>query len=152
MLLSLSGVFVQVGGRIRIWKTWSFEYVFNVVKGCCLMRTASYGVWVWDFFLCDVKPFRSSTDQYRRYSSECISPTIKYSIVADPWFLACLTPGSGMGRKLGSGYGMINPDHIYYSLETIFCATKLLKMLIKNVNFLGSDFEFCTFSSLVMLT
>jgi hypothetical protein len=30
-------------------------------------------------------------------------------------------PGSGMmGKKSGSGSGMINPDHISQSLETIF--------------------------------
>ncbi len=31
-----------------------------------------------------------------------------------------LDPGSGMGKKSGSGSGMNNPDHISESLETIF--------------------------------
>jgi hypothetical protein len=33
-----------------------------------------------------------------------------------------LTPGSGMGKKSGSGFGsgMNNPDHACESLETIF--------------------------------
>jgi hypothetical protein len=33
---------------------------------------------------------------------------------------AVLTPGSGIGKKSGSGSGMINPDHISESLEIIF--------------------------------
>jgi hypothetical protein len=33
---------------------------------------------------------------------------------------AFLTPGSGMGKKSGSGSGLNNPDHISESLETIF--------------------------------
>ncbi len=33
---------------------------------------------------------------------------------------AYLTPGSGMGKKSGSGSGMNNPDHISESLESIF--------------------------------
>jgi hypothetical protein len=39
---------------------------------------------------------------------------------ADPGPAAFLTPGSGMGKKSGSGSGMNNPDHISESLETIF--------------------------------
>jgi hypothetical protein len=35
-------------------------------------------------------------------------------------FLTILTPGSGMGKKSGSGSGMNNPDHISDSLETFF--------------------------------
>jgi hypothetical protein len=31
-----------------------------------------------------------------------------------------MDPGSGMGKKLGSGSGMNNPDHISENLETIF--------------------------------
>ncbi len=31
-----------------------------------------------------------------------------------------LTPGSGMGKKSGSGSVLDNPDHISESLETIF--------------------------------
>ncbi len=31
-----------------------------------------------------------------------------------------LTPGSGMGKKSGSGSGMYNPDHISESLEPFF--------------------------------
>jgi hypothetical protein len=37
-----------------------------------------------------------------------------------------MDPGSGMGKKSGSGYGMNNPDHIPESLEIIFCF-KILK-------------------------
>jgi hypothetical protein len=37
-----------------------------------------------------------------------------------------LTPGSGISKKLGSGSGMNNPDHISESLETIFWV-KVLK-------------------------
>ncbi len=35
-----------------------------------------------------------------------------------------LDPGSGMGKKSGSGSGMNNPDHISESLETIFWVLK----------------------------
>jgi hypothetical protein len=50
------------------------------------------------------------------------------SSVADPdsGSGAFLTPGSGIGKKLGSGSGMTNPDHISESLRTIFWI-KLLK-------------------------
>ncbi len=40
--------------------------------------------------------------------------------VADPESGAFWTPGSGMGKKSGSGSGMNNPNHIFESLETIF--------------------------------
>jgi hypothetical protein len=41
----------------------------------------------------------------------------------DPWLR---DPGSGMGKKSGSGSEVNNPDHISESLETIFLA-KILK-------------------------
>ncbi len=34
--------------------------------------------------------------------------------------LSVADPGSGMGKKSGSGSGMNKPDHIFESLETIF--------------------------------
>jgi hypothetical protein len=37
--------------------------------------------------------------------------------VADPESGAFLTPGSGMGKKSGSGSGMNNPDNISESLQ-----------------------------------
>jgi hypothetical protein len=42
--------------------------------------------------------------------------------VADPYpgSGAFLTPGSGVGKKLGSGSEMNNPDYISESLETFF--------------------------------
>jgi hypothetical protein len=45
--------------------------------------------------------------------------------VADPGSAAFLPldPGSRMGKKSGSGYGMSKPDHISESLETIFGPT-----------------------------
>ncbi len=46
--------------------------------------------------------------------------------IRDPGFVAFLTPGSGMGKKSGSGSGMNNPDHISECLETIFWV-KILK-------------------------
>jgi hypothetical protein len=39
---------------------------------------------------------------------------------SDPGSGAFLIPGSGMGKKSGSGSGMNNPDHISESLETMF--------------------------------
>ncbi len=36
----------------------------------------------------------------------------------DPGSGAFLIPGSGMGKKSGSGSGINNPDHISESLET----------------------------------
>jgi hypothetical protein len=44
----------------------------------------------------------------------------------DPGSGAFLTPGSRMGKKSGSGSGMINPDHISKSLENIFWGLKYL--------------------------
>jgi hypothetical protein len=38
----------------------------------------------------------------------------------DPGYGALLTPGSGMGKKSGSGTGMDIPDHFSESLETVF--------------------------------
>jgi hypothetical protein len=46
--------------------------------------------------------------------------------VEDPGSAAFLTPGSGMGKKLGSGYGMNSTDQISESLETIYW-DKMLK-------------------------
>jgi hypothetical protein len=47
--------------------------------------------------------------------------------VADPGYGAFMTPGSGIGKKLGSpGSGINNLDHISESLETIFWV-KILK-------------------------
>ncbi len=43
-------------------------------------------------------------------------------------FGAFLTPGSGMGKKSGSGSTMNNPDHISESLKTIFWV-KILKFV-----------------------
>jgi hypothetical protein len=38
---------------------------------------------------------------------------INFSVAdPDPGFGACLTPGSGIGKKSGSGSWMNNPDHI----------------------------------------
>ncbi len=39
--------------------------------------------------------------------------------IRDPVPFLPLDPGSGMGKKSGSGSGMNNPDHISESLETI---------------------------------
>ncbi len=44
--------------------------------------------------------------------------------IQDPGSGAFLTPGSGMGKKSGSGSGMNIPDHISESLETIFWVNK----------------------------
>ncbi len=54
---------------------------------------------------------------------------VKVSVVdPDPGSGAFFTPGSGMGKKWGSGSGMNNLDHIPESLETIFWV-KTLKFL-----------------------
>ncbi len=37
----------------------------------------------------------------------------------DPGSSGFLTPGSGMGKKSGSGSGMYNPDHISECIETV---------------------------------
>jgi hypothetical protein len=47
----------------------------------------------------------------------------------DPESGAFLNPGSGMGRKSASGSRMNNPNHIFYSLETIFLVVLGLKYL-----------------------
>ncbi len=49
----------------------------------------------------------------------------------DPGSCAFFTPGSGMGKKSGSGNGMNNPDHISESLKTIFWV-KILKFFDAN--------------------
>jgi hypothetical protein len=51
--------------------------------------------------------------------------------VADPGCSAFLTPGSGMGKKSRSGFGIKIPDHISDSLETIFW--------VKILNFFYAD-------------
>ncbi len=53
--------------------------------------------------------------------------------VADPYpgFGAFLTPGSGMGKKSGSGSGMNNPDHISESLRNNFLGLKYLNSLMR---------------------
>ncbi len=48
---------------------------------------------------------------------------------------AFLTPGSGMGKKSGSGSN--NPDHIFESLETSFWV-KILKFFVANPGWFGS--------------
>jgi hypothetical protein len=48
--------------------------------------------------------------------------------VPDPGSGAFLSPGSGMGKKSGSGSMMNELDHIFKSLETIFLV-KILKFL-----------------------
>jgi hypothetical protein len=51
------------------------------------------------------------------FFSFCFLP---YSVAdPDPGSGAFLTPGSGMGKKSGTGSGMNNPDHISESLETL---------------------------------
>jgi hypothetical protein len=50
---------------------------------------------------------------------------------SDPGFGAFLTPGSGMGKKSGSGSGMNNPDHISECLETIFFGLKYLNSFMR---------------------
>jgi hypothetical protein len=43
----------------------------------------------------------------------------------DPGPFGPLDPGSGMGKKSGSGPGLNNSDYISDSLETIFCVNIL---------------------------
>jgi hypothetical protein len=50
----------------------------------------------------------------------------------DPRSGAILNPGSGIGKKSGSGSGMNNPDHTTESLETIFWVNKKLKFFNKD--------------------
>jgi hypothetical protein len=50
-------------------------------------------------------------------------------IVQDSGSGAFLTPGSGMGKKSGSGSGMNIPDHISEGLQTIF-RVKILKFFV----------------------
>ncbi len=60
---------------------------------------------------------------YTAPTSQQVSPThspLFRFIVADPGSGAFLTAASGMGKKSGSGSGMYNSDHIFYSLKTIF--------------------------------
>jgi hypothetical protein len=38
---------------------------------------------------------------------------LEYISFVDPGSCGFLTPGSGMGKKSGSGSGMNNPDHIF---------------------------------------
>jgi hypothetical protein len=58
-----------------------------------------------------------------------IAGNIIFTSIADPYPGpgAFLTPGSGLGKKSGSGSGMKTPDHIYSEcFETIFWV-KILK-------------------------
>ncbi len=49
----------------------------------------------------------------------------------DPGSGAFFTPGSGMGKKSGSGSGMNKPNHISESLEIIFLGLKYLNSLMR---------------------
>jgi hypothetical protein len=49
----------------------------------------------------------------------------------DPGSGAFLTPGSGIGKKSGSGSGMNNQDRISWSLETHFFGLKYLNSLMR---------------------
>ncbi len=53
------------------------------------------------------------------------------SRIRDPGLGTFLTPGSEMGeiQHPDPGFGMNNPDHIFYSLETIFFAFFGIKIL-----------------------
>ena len=51
--------------------------------------------------------------------------------VADPGSDAFLTPGSGMGKKSGSGSGMNNSDHISKSGRNQFFGLKYLNSLMR---------------------
>jgi hypothetical protein len=56
------------------------------------------------------------------YLAEFDSNPVVLGSVADPdpGSGTILTPGSGMGKKLGSGSGVINPENISDNVETIF--------------------------------
>ncbi len=56
-------------------------------------------------------------------ASRALLPVLR---IRDSGSGAFLTPGSGIGKKSGSGSGMNNPDHISESLETIFWVKILL--------------------------
>jgi hypothetical protein len=51
-------------------------------------------------------------------------PAVLWIQIRDPVPFWPLDPGSGMGKKSGSGSGMHNPDHILESLETNFVGIK----------------------------
>ncbi len=55
--------------------------------------------------------FKSSYSLIKTYGTSVADPKLGSD--------GFLTPGSGMGKKSGSGSGMNNPDHISDSLETI---------------------------------
>jgi hypothetical protein len=57
----------------------------------------------------------SQSRRIQEIGEHCLSHS-----VADPESGAFFTPGSGMGRKSGTGSWMNNPDHISESSETIF--------------------------------
>ncbi len=57
----------------------------------------------------------SQSRRIQEIGEDCLSHS-----VPDPGSGAFITPGSGMGKKSGSGSVTNNPDHISESLETIF--------------------------------
>ncbi len=57
--------------------------------------------------------------------------SVRESSIADSGSGAFLTPGSGMGKKSGSVSGMNNPDHISWSLETIFLGLQYSNSLMR---------------------
>jgi len=54
-------------------------------------------------------------EKYRIRLGQCCGSGYGIRCLFDP-----LDPGSGMGKKSGSGSGMNNPDHFSESLENIF--------------------------------
>ncbi len=71
-----------------------------------------------------LESLRTDLDRFNKEAVQVINLIL--SSVADLGSDVCLTPGSGMGKKSGSGSGMNNPDHISDSFETIFWV-KILK-------------------------
>ncbi len=67
-------------------------------------------------------------DLHCSHDIDMLSPVLR---IRDPVPFWPLDPGSGMGKKSGSGSGMNNPDHISESLETIFLGLKYLNSLMR---------------------
>jgi hypothetical protein len=74
-------------------------------------------------YICTQKYCSFPNNQYRLLVGSVADP--------NPEFGAFLTPGSGMGKKSGSGSGMNNPDHIN-SFMRIRGYAKLLKVYFSN--------------------
>ncbi len=112
-----------------LYRSGSISITFFCLNSESLPCTLSY--WPWKHQSGPIQVI--SRDHANNVRDQQKFPLIIYSVlrirIRDPVTFWSLDPGSGMGKKSGSGSGMTNPDHISESLDTIFWV-KILKFVL----------------------